>query len=479
MNFMLMSAIASVMIVIALLIRWLMFNRLMKTTFSFVWLLILFRLLLPLEIPIGISFNVDGIASHLSLYDLTFTTESEGQRLEISSPLELESSILPLNDPLTPSAPHVDESLSLSQMLHLVWAIGVVSFALYFMRGHFKFLREVRDAIPVTNETTRQFLDPYQSKLWRRIQLKESQKIATPLTYGILRPVILVPKHLDWKENAQIIHTLTHEYVHIKRFDCLVKLVAAIALCLHWFNPLVWLMYLFIHRDLELACDELTIRHLGEENKSTYALTLIDLATTQKRQAVITSHFSQHVGIKTRIHAMKTMKKRSLLGLLGSSLVMILISSGMFVYATSQPINSSYLSETDAPLDSEKQLLTVENIGHPIEFGGRHFTAYDYTWQSELVDPNGNHQRNETHLSMELAATIAARHSMEATSAEINGATLKMTFWTNEAENNAFWGAVIVDSEDHTQIFTYLVIDATTGELIELFVNAEDTPFLG
>lgn len=68
-----------------------------------------------------------------------------------------------------------------------------------------------------------------------------------------------------------------HEYVHIRRFDCLLKLLLTAALCLHWLNPLVWVMYLLANRDIELCCDEVVLPRMGLEKRSVYAMTLIDL----------------------------------------------------------------------------------------------------------------------------------------------------------------------------------------------------------
>lgn len=86
--------------------------------------------------------------------------------------------------------------------------------------------------------------------------LRQSDQISTPLTYGVLRPVILMPKNTDWDITLHIQYILSHEHVHICRFDALMKLVAALVLCIHWFNPFVWVLYFLYNRDLELTCDE-------------------------------------------------------------------------------------------------------------------------------------------------------------------------------------------------------------------------------
>ena len=89
--------------------------------------------------------------------------------------------------------------------------------------------------------------------------------ISSPLTYGILHPVILLPKKLDRNDQAALKYVLTHEYVHIRRFDAITKILFAAVLCIHWFNPLVWVMYVLANRDIELSCDAWVIRMMGEK----------------------------------------------------------------------------------------------------------------------------------------------------------------------------------------------------------------------
>ena len=79
---------------------------------------------------------------------------------------------------------------------------------------------------------------------------------------------------MDWKNEKQLQYVLSHEYVHIYRYDTVTKLIATLALCIHWFNPFVWVMYILFNRDIELACDESVIRQFGEKSKSAYSLML-------------------------------------------------------------------------------------------------------------------------------------------------------------------------------------------------------------
>lgn len=127
-------------------------------------------------------------------------------------------------------------------------------------------------------------------------------KVSSPLTYGIFHPVILMPKQTDWKNTKELQYILSHEYVHIYHYDIARKLIAIIAICIHWFNPFVWGMYFFFNRDMELACDESVVHMFGETSKSTYARMLISMETKKRSLTPFCNHFSKNA-IEERITA--------------------------------------------------------------------------------------------------------------------------------------------------------------------------------
>lgn len=110
-----------------------------------------------------------------------------------------------------------------------------------------------------------------------------SEGLASPLTYGLLWPVILLPADLEAGPQEALEYALLHEYVHVRRLDALAKPLFSLCLCLYWFDPLVWLMYELAGRDMELACDEAVLRRSGWR-ASDYALSLIALAGRGQRR---------------------------------------------------------------------------------------------------------------------------------------------------------------------------------------------------
>lgn len=140
-----------------------------------------------------------------------------------------------------------------------------------------------------------------------------------------------LPQKIENNDVRQLELILQHEYVHIRRFDNMTKLIAAAALCIHWFNPLAWAMYFLFNRDLELACDESVVRGLGPEGRKAYALTLIDMEERKSGLSPMYSGFSKNA-IEERITAIMKMKKITFGAIL---LAAMLVASVATVFATS------------------------------------------------------------------------------------------------------------------------------------------------
>ncbi len=152
----------------------------------------------------------------------------------------------------------------------LCWLLGALALALAIGVLYVAQRRRLREALPLEDRACQGFVE--RQGLRRPVRVLVSDRIRTPLTYGLLRPRIVLPKGMDRKQPAELLCVLTHEMIHIRRLDVLAKGAALAALCLHWFNPLVWCMVFLLDRDLEQACDERAIALLGERWKDRYAL---------------------------------------------------------------------------------------------------------------------------------------------------------------------------------------------------------------
>ena len=290
-----MSLGGGVLILFIVVVRALAIHRLPKTTFLVLWLIAALRLLLPFSIPL--PFNI-----HIGL-DIFSGIVQELPSGNIGSPLPGKN--LPSYDAGTAVPNPTTEHISTFEIL---WLVGVLLLALYFSISYLRSMRKFRMSIPDNTPYIREWLTTHQ--ITRSIEARSSDLISSPLTYGILHPVILLPKKLDRNDQAALKYVLTHEYVHIRRFDAITKLLFAAVLCIHWFNPLAWVMYVLANRDVELSCDAWVIRMMGAKNRSSYALMLIKMEERRNDMSALYSHFGKNA-ISERIEAIMKFKKTS------------------------------------------------------------------------------------------------------------------------------------------------------------------------
>jgi len=107
----------------------------------------------------------------------------------------------------------------------------------------------------------------------------EMDGIKSPFVFGVLKPKIYLPPILSENDRAYIIK---HEQIHIKRLDYIIKPFAFLVLCIHWFNPLVWIAFFLMEEDMELSCDESVIKQMGSEIKKSYSASLLSLSTGRR-----------------------------------------------------------------------------------------------------------------------------------------------------------------------------------------------------
>lgn len=141
-----------------------------------------------------------------------------------------------------------------------------------------------------------------------RDNIFRSENVSTPFVLGILRPRIFLPFRMG--EN-DLEHVVAHEQAHISRRDHWWKPLGFLLLTIHWFNPLLWLGYVLLCRDIELACDEKVIRDLGNEQRADYSQALLTCSAGRHAIAACPLAFGE-VGVKKRIQSVMNYKKPAL-----------------------------------------------------------------------------------------------------------------------------------------------------------------------
>lgn len=240
---------------------------------------------------------------------------------------------------------------------------GSVICAVSFLALYLYCLGRFRTALPLEDPFAEQWLE--RNRLLRKVRVCQSDRISSPLTYGVVRPVILLPKQLLQEDGSKMEYILQHELVHIRRFDGAWKLAMAAALCLHWFNPLVWVMYVFMNRDLELSCDEEVLRVFGAKARKGYALTLIGMEEDRQFSMPLYSGFGKNA-VEERVGAIMKYKKKSKVTIVIAAVLVLTV--GCIFVTTSRAEADPAKGDKDL---SEADVYDVRLMDPPVgNFGG-------------------------------------------------------------------------------------------------------------
>ncbi len=160
--------------------------------------------------------------------------------------------------------------------LAVLWAAVALAVGVWQAAAWLSVRRQVRENPPVPEA------DPRRACLPAGTVLREGPMRGAPLTFGVVRPSVVLPPEL---EGPELGYVLAHEGAHVRRRDNLWHYAMAAALVLHWFNPAVWLMAGLLGRDVEIACDRAVLRALGSDRRAAYARTLVDVSAKARGMA--------------------------------------------------------------------------------------------------------------------------------------------------------------------------------------------------
>ena len=376
-----MSFSGAVFITAVVMIRAAAINKLPKKTFLVLWELVMMRLLIPFSIP-----------SVFSVYTLVTHGLSSAALPEVTTDYNM-----PVVEGVFAATGGMEQPpadiLSSVSLWFIVWCAGMIPAALFFVISYLRCLMEFRTALPVRSHYVEKWLE--QQTLKRPVLVRQSDRISTPLTYGIFRPVILMPKKTDWKNEKQLQYILTHEYVHIYRYDTVTKLLAACALCVHWFNPFVWVMYRLFNRDIELACDESVIRQFGEKSKSAYSLMLVNMEAAKSGLLPFCNNFSKNA-VEERITAIMKMKKTSLFAICIAAMLIVGVTTTFATSAAGSDRESNTVQGTDFSDEEFDKPLSEPDTGR----GGRETIEEE---QERREYPNGTEEDYRSLLELKTA----------------------------------------------------------------------------
>ncbi len=348
-----MSLAGGMIILAAMIVRALGRDRLPVGAFECLWTLAWLRLTLPVRLPFRLSVWSLLERSAPAMEVLPAATAAPVQTM----PVLPQVNITQFSEGTAPASPGPSP-------WPILWAAGALLLALALAVNYVRCRKRYASALPVTEGPAAQFWDAW--PLGRRVSVRRCQAVSAPLTYGIARPVILLPAGMDLADERTVMYVLAHERAHIRRFDAARKLALAAALCLHWFNPLVWAMAALAGRDMERACDRAVVDLFGPGVRGNYARTLLDMEERRAGLAPLVSGFSKFA-IEERIHSIMKIRPRSFLSA-ALALALVLSVGAVFATAAPEPEDASepggFAGEVIASSDGTVYVFTPE--GEPV-----------------------------------------------------------------------------------------------------------------
>jgi len=315
------SLSACVLIAAVSLTRILLIHRLPKRTFSMLWTICALRAVIPVfpKFTFSIQNLIPGLLSRTFVGNASLLNGETGWTVGAgTADGMMETGMF---------GTQIAGGTSHFTGLAGIWFVGTILLGMYFLTSYVKYRRIFSMSLPLEQDVSRE------KRLMRRVQIRVSDRIDAPLSYGLFRPVILFPSAMDWEDREAVEMILDHEMIHIRRLDGLQKGILALAFCLHWWNPLIWVMFFFGNRDAELACDEAVVLAGDRDLRSAYAMILIRMEERRSSCGALYSHFSQNA-IEERITAIMKIKKTSGLALVCAICLVVGLTA---VFGTNAP----------------------------------------------------------------------------------------------------------------------------------------------
>ena len=266
-------------------------------------------------------------------------------------------------------------------ILSMVWMIGILLLIAYTVISYWRLHREIDTAVR------------YKDNLF------QSENVSSPFVLGLIKPRIYLPFSINGQD---LEHVVSHEQAHIRRKDHWWKPLGFLLLTIHWFNPFMWLSYVLLCRDIELACDEKVIRELGNEQRADYTQALVACSINRRTIAACPLAFGE-VGVKERVKSVMNYKKPAF----GIVILAVIACVGVAVCFLTNPITAddhfgaeiyepTPIEQIDEKYDNEEFVITklhYENLdGEWVSEG------YTYKYRLEITGRMNQAAKNTTFI---------------------------------------------------------------------------------
>ena len=321
---------SSVLILVVIALRYVLRGKLSLRMQYALWLLVLVRLLVPVSFGASDLSVMNAVPEHApTVQQGTYKQDIVGERNDapanagtVGVPAQSMNKAAPpdlvQNVTTATVTPPTVEKTDWARIAKTVWLAGAAALGLVFLAVNLRFGKKLRRSRERVEETD------------ACLPVYESGETDTPCLFGVAKPSIYVTP--DTRTEAETLrYALAHEQTHYRHGDNLWAVLRGVCLALHWYNPLVWWAAELSRRDAELACDEATIRRIGESERAAYGRTLIRM-TCEKRPALLvtaTMMTDSGKGLKERISLLVKKPKTA-----AYTAVAVLLIAGLSVACT-------------------------------------------------------------------------------------------------------------------------------------------------
>ena len=344
-------------LILAIIFLRLVWKRVPKLMYRFLWCLVGLRLALPFTLETALSL-------------IPKKTVIEPEILYAKTPA-VDSGIPTVNQVVNPMmsesfTPAVGASVNPLQVVMTIgawiWLVGLVALLLYSVISYIRLHYRVQDAV-----------------LFKE-NIFQSEKVDSPFVFGFLKPRIYLPYSLEEENMAYVI---AHEKMHIKNRDHLLKPIAFILLSVYWFNPIVWLAYYLFCKDLELVCDEWVIWNFETADKKAYAKALVMCSTERKFGSISPLAFGENA-VKERIKNVLRYKNPTVLVF---AMIMVVVLVAVVCFMT----NPVEVAENEIVLKNDGLIIDVLKEPEEIKSGTFETDAFI----TDGVENNGESENNQ------------------------------------------------------------------------------------
>ena len=315
-------------IVLAVFLLRLMFRKAPKWLNCVLWGIVALRLIFPFSIE--------------SVFSLIPSAQTIDPTLPYLNEFKINSGIEPLDNAVNTQyadfVPMAQRTVDVTIILACVWLLGLGIMLLYALASWARLKMSLKTA-------TKKEGNIYQSEF-----------VLSPFVLGIIKPKIYIPYNTNETDLPLVI---AHEKAHIKRLDHLIKPLGFVLLSIYWFNPLMWVAYVLLCRDIEAACDERVIKNLGEDTRKEYSVALLNASISRKSIAACPLAFGE-TGVKERIKGVMNYKKPAFWVIIAAVAVCI-ITAVCFLTNPKGTNKTDYSPNISPDLDT---LIRTEIINH-------------------------------------------------------------------------------------------------------------------